>query len=130
MKKLILFLSLMFYALTIFAESRSVAISCKAIIKGSKDSRTITGSKYSLYTGIESEQVKNVTLEKLLPKIEKVAYGGSVIDVFIFFDYPPNTQTLKSIIGAIERNFSMQVIYMGNGRSNKLAEQIIQHYKL
>jgi len=131
MKKLILFLFLILYALPSYAELRSVAISCKAIIKEDNiGSRIITGFKYSLHTGIESEEVKNVTLKELFPKIEEVAWSGSAIYVFIFSDYTLNTKTLKSIINGIEKNPHMQIIYVGNGEANKWAEQIKKNYNL
>ena len=131
MKKLILFLLLVLYATPSFAESRTVAISCKTIIKeDTVGARILTGFKYSLYTGIESEETKNVTLEELAPKIEKVAWAGSSIYVFIFSDYTLGIQTLKSILNIIEKNIYMEIVFIENGIQNTWAEQIKKQYDL
>ena len=122
---------LIFHSLPAYAELRVVAISCKAIVKeDSSGSKIITGFTYSLYTGIPSEEVKNVTLKGLLPKIEQVAWAGSSIEVAIFSDYTLNTQSLKSIIHAIEKNIHMELVYVENGQNSSWGEHIKEVYDI
>lgn len=131
MKKLCVFLLLVMITTPVFAELRLVAISCKATIKkGASGTSTITGYKFSLHTGLKTEEVKDVTLKELLPKIEKVAWPGSVVEVFIFSDYGLDTNTLISILQGIKKNKVMELTYLENGITNKSAERIKKYYKL
>ncbi len=114
-----------------FAELRAVAISCKAVIKEDNVGSTIiTEFKYSLHTGIESEEVKDVSLKDLLPKIEKVAWAGSAIYVGIYSDHTLDTQSLKLIVDAIGNNPAMQIIYVENGKESNWGERIKKYYNL
>ena len=107
-----------FLNLSIFADSRYIIITCKAIIiKETETCETITGFTYSLRTGIKSEEAKDVKLDSLLTKIANVKWPGSVIFVALFSDQTLHIKYLsRIIIKAIEnRNGGMDLVYMENG---------------
>jgi hypothetical protein len=130
-KILFLFLLISLSTGVCFAELRNVAISCKAITEQNDVGNTIiTGYKYTLHTGIEAEEAIDVDLEELLPRIEKVAWGGSTIYVAIFSDCTLPSQMLKSIIDAVSKNQYMEIILIENGDKSELREHIKEIYKL
>lgn len=70
---------------------------------------------YSLYTGIKSEEIENAKLKDLIPKIKNVAWGGSLIQVFIFSEEEIPCQMLTELIDAISVNPHMRIAYIENG---------------
>jgi len=131
MKRLLLLLLITFWSITLFAELRSVAITCHAVIEtDTVGSKIITGFKYNLYTRIKSEETENADLKDLITTIEEVAWYGSSIEVFIFSDHGLSFKKLKSLINAIESNPQMRIAYIENGVQDKMTEKIKKQYKL